>query len=77
MGQLNLNLTPEFEQRLQAYMKKSGIPTKSEAIRRAVQEALERLRPSRAQTNYQDWIGLGLTSAPNPKPLFKDEDDLW
>ncbi len=42
MPQLNINLTPSFEEKLERFMKIRGIPNKSDAVRIAVQEGLER-----------------------------------
>lgn len=39
MPQINLHVTPEFEQALEALVRGRGLASKSEAIRHAVQEA--------------------------------------
>ena len=44
MSQINVHLTAEFEQALAELMRLRQIKTKSDAIRAAVQEALERER---------------------------------
>src|SRR4026209_1771397 len=76
MRQLNLNVTPEFERDLRQYMKKRGIERKSDAIRQAVREALQ--RPAGSQDyDFRSWLGLGLKAPLRRKPRFKSEDDLW
>lgn len=77
MAQINLNITLEFARALEEYMRKTGIKTKSEAIRAAVGAALERLRRPKTEANYQAWIGQGLAAPLNRKPRFQNEDDLW
>jgi metal-responsive CopG/Arc/MetJ family transcriptional regulator len=77
MGQLNINMTPEFEKDLETYMREQGISQKSEAIRRAIHEAALRRQMERQKVDFRSWRGLALKSAPNPKPRFKNEDDLW
>ncbi len=79
MSQMNLNVTPEFQRDLEDYMKRKGIRQKSEAIRLALREALERLNPGRKQASPWDRLfGFGLKFGPlNPKPRFKNDDDLW
>ena len=77
MAQLNLNLTREFLKDLQTYMKLKGIPTKSEAIRCALREGVQRLTAARRQTSYRDWIGKALKAPPREGVKFKDEDSLW
>ncbi len=76
MRQLNLNVTPEFERDLQRLMKRKGIASKSDAIRRAVHDAAAKSAPGRA-TDFRSWLGLGLRQPLNPNPRFRSEDDLW
>lgn len=75
MAQLNLNLTPEFERDLTAFMKERGIGTKSEAIRVAVREGLLRSAKSTNRPSFQSL--LGSLKQTNRRPKFKTEDDLW
>lgn len=77
MAQLNINLTPGFLRELEQYMKRHKLSTKSEAIRTAVREALERLEGEARATDFRRWLGLGLKAPLNQKPRFKDEDELW
>jgi hypothetical protein len=76
MRQINLNVTTEFDRDLRSVMRQRGISNKSEAIRRAVHEAASKGEAA-AQCDFRSWLGLGLKFAPNPKPRFRDEDDLW
>jgi Arc/MetJ-type ribon-helix-helix transcriptional regulator len=77
MSQMNLQLTPEFERNLRRFMRLRRLQNKSEAIRLAVQEALERsLGPAR-QVDYAQWLGAANQSALNPHPRFASHDDLW
>ena len=76
MKQLNMNVTPDFERDLQRFMKKKGIARKSDAIRQALHEAAARTQAT-TDFDFRSWIGLALKAPPNPKPRFKDEDDLW
>ena len=75
MQQLNLNVTPDFERDLQRYMKQRGIPTKSDAIRQALREAVA--RSGGGDYDYRGWLGLGLKAPLPRKRRFHSEDDLW
>lgn len=77
MPQLNIHLTPDFEQTLSEYMRIRGIRTKSDAVRLAVQEAVEREQRLRKTTDFSRWIGLGKKAPENPSPRFRSDDDLW
>lgn len=77
MSQLNIHLTPDFEQKLSQYMKIRGIRTKSDAVRMAVQEAVEREQRLRQTPDFSSWIGLGKEAPENPSPRFNSDDDLW
>ena len=76
MGQLNLNVTPEFERDLRRFMREKGIAKKSEAIRQALREAVAKASAT-PHSDYRSWLGLGLKAPLNPKPRFRSEDDLW
>jgi len=76
MGQLNLNVTPEFERDLRRFMREKGIAKKSDAIRQALREAVAKA-DAHFQSDYRSWLGLGLKAPLNPKPRFQSEDDLW
>ena len=76
MKQLNLNVTAEFERDLQTYMKSRSIPSKSEAVRRALREAVAR-SDGDEEYDFRSWLGLGLKAPLRRKPRFAGEDDLW
>jgi hypothetical protein len=75
MKQVNVNVTPAMEQDLRQYMKTNGLTTKSEAIRRALHEAVK--QGGAAACDYRSWLGLGLRAPLRHKPQFKNEDELW
>lgn len=77
MPQMNIHLTPEFQQSLLEYMRLRHLKTKSEAVRQAVQEALERERSRRQTTDFTTWLGMGNRAPQNPHPRFQSDDDLW
>jgi len=76
MSQLNLNVTPEFERDLRRYMKQRSIKRKSDAIRQALREAVERAG-SGSDYDFRAWLGLGLKAPLRRKPRFQSEDELW
>ncbi|QQR80111.1 MAG: hypothetical protein IPJ69_12385 [Deltaproteobacteria bacterium] len=76
MQQLNINMTPEFEKDLKTYMKKCGVTQKSEAVRKAIHDAVEMINRSR-HTDFRTWRGLALQQHLNLKTKFKSQDDLW
>ncbi len=78
MSQLNIHLTQEFEHRLSRLMRVRQIKTKSEAVRIAVEETLERsLESGTPATDFHSWIGLACKAPLNPQPRFRSDDDLW
>jgi hypothetical protein len=77
MPQFNIHLTPEFEKNLRLYMKQKGITQKSEALRQALQEALELIKNKKQTTDFSNWLGLALKAPQNPSPRFTHEDQLW
>jgi hypothetical protein len=77
MSQINLHAKPEFERDLARFMRLRGLRTKSEAIRLAVREGLERAQAAPARKSFTAWAGAGLAAAPNPEPRFRSDDDLW
>jgi len=77
MSQINLHVKPEFERDLTRFMRLRGLRTKSEAIRLAVREGLERARATPAGKSFSSWAGAGLAVALNPAPRFESDDDLW
>ncbi len=77
MSQLNIHLTPEFEKTLSDYMNLRGIKTKSDAVRQALQEAVEREKRLRRVPDFTRWVGMGKLGPENPTPKFRSDDDLW
>ena len=77
MGQININVTPEFDAALARMMRARGIRNKSEAIRTAVTEAAERSGGMEPVEDFTSWIGLALEGTLNRKPRFRTHDDLW
>ncbi len=78
MAQLNIHLQPAFVEDLENFMTLRGLRTKSEAVRVAIREGLERLtRKRRPQPDFQQWQGRALRAAVNPRPRFQSDDDLW
>jgi len=76
MAQLNINMTPQFAASLARLMKLRGIGAKSEAIRVAVEECVQRTRAAR-KADFRAWVGLAAAAPENPKPRFASDDDLW
>ncbi|MBI2083904.1 MAG: hypothetical protein HYT76_10125 [Deltaproteobacteria bacterium] len=58
-------------------MKKQGLKQKSEAIRRAVHEAVERLSRKKIEYNFKDILGIASQYPQNQHPKFQSEDELW
>ena len=77
MSQLNIYASRDFLKDLKNYMKLTGVTVKSEALRRALREALNRLKASSKGKDYRSWLGLTLKANPARSPRFKSEDDLW
>lgn len=77
MAQLNLHLNPEFEEALARFRRLRGLPSKSAAVRVAVQEALEREQERRPPVDYREWLGLGLVQPTQSNGQLASHDDLW
>ncbi len=77
MAQLNINQTPEFDSDLARLMRVRKIRTKSEAIRLAVKESLQRALEESSSSSYGDWIGMACGTGENPNPRFQDHSELW
>lgn len=77
MAQLNVHVTPDFEDALRRFMRVRGITSKSEAVRVAVKEGLERAYTQDRQADFTAWIGLACSGSENPEPRFRSDDDLW
>lgn len=77
MIQLNIHMTEQFSQTLKTFMRLRKIRSKSEAVRVAVFEGLERLINEPKVTDFKEWIGAALKKPQNPNPRFKSHADLW
>lgn len=77
MPQLNIHLTPDFEAALSEYMRLRRVRTKSDAVRLAVQEAVEREHHRRIVPDFSRWLGMAKQAPENLNPRFRSDDDLW
>lgn len=77
MAQLNVHLTPEFEKALAEYMKLRRLRTKSDAIRAAVLESLDREHRRRQAADFSRWLGMACKAPQNLQPQFRSDNDLW
>lgn len=77
MSQLNIHMTPIFENQLLKFMKLRHISTKAEAIRVAIKEGLEHSIGYKKSTDFSTWLGLGNQASTNKKMKFHSDDDLW
>jgi len=77
MAQLNVNLDPATENNLGRLMRLRAIRTKSEAVRVALAEAVERATRSGAAAKYSEWLWIGNRVPVNSRVRFTSEDDLW
>jgi hypothetical protein len=76
MGQFNLNISEAFEKDIATYMKFKNIKFKSQAIREAISECLEKYRNPQL-ADFKSWLGAGNKAKRNPKPRFKNRGQLW
>lgn len=77
MSQFNINMTPDFEADLKRFMKVTKIAQKAEALRTALKTALLALTKGSRRTDWESLVGVARKGVQNPKPRFKNEDDLW
>ncbi|HJO03172.1 MAG TPA: hypothetical protein QGG47_04270 [Acidobacteriota bacterium] len=77
MSQLNMHMTKAFRTDLERLMRLRKIRTKSEAIRTAVTETLERATGNGDEVDYRGWIGAALKAPLELNPRFTTDDDLW
>lgn len=77
MPQMNLHLTPQFEEDLRRLQRLRGVPSKSEVVRMAVRETLERELHAAPRADFRAWLGLGRQAPLNPSPRFATDADLW
>lgn len=76
MSQININITREFAKDLEELMKFAGIKSKSDAIRLAVHDMLNKVKSKRKSKNFRSLLGMGLKAPVRTKGLL-DEDSLW
>lgn len=79
MAQINLHVTPEFEEALEALMRARRLRSKSEAIRHAVQEAAApyRTAPARDFSILQGLLRRRLPSGSEPRrPVHELEREI-
>ncbi len=77
MSQINLHIDDEFAEKLKRLMRVRGFKTKSEAIRTAIDETLQRELQKSRSTDFTEWLGLAKQATVNPKPKFRSDADLW
>lgn len=77
MSQLNIHMTPAFEKDLLKFMKVRHLPTKAEAVRLAIREALEHAIKHKKPIDFSAWINLGNQASTNKNVKFNSDDDLW
>lgn len=78
MSQLNIRTDKALERKLSRLMKVRRIATKSEAIRFAIHDCLERaLEQSEISTDFNSWIGWAKRAPLNSNPKFQSDDELW
>jgi hypothetical protein len=78
MSQLNIRTDQTLERNLSRLMKVRRIATKSEAIRFAVLDSLERaLEQSENATDFHSWVGWARRAPLNQNPRFQNDDELW
>ena len=76
MSQLNIHMTPAFERALRQYMRARGIKTKSQAIRTAIEEALEQSK-SKPSIPWKQLLGSASHLTQTPRRQWLTDDDLW
>ncbi len=77
MAQLNIHLNADLEENLARLVRLKGLRSKSDAVRIAVKEAVERETRMRTTVDFGQWIGLALKAPINRKPRFQTDDDVW
>jgi metal-responsive CopG/Arc/MetJ family transcriptional regulator len=77
MRQMNLQITPAFDEELTRYMRLRKLPSRSEAVRTAVHEALQASLGSTPTGAFAGLVGFAATGKEHPARRFRDDDDLW
>ena len=75
--QIHINLSAELESALDRFMRLRHFRTKSEAVRVAIQEGLERASHAGSVSAFQAWRGLALRAPVNPTPRFPSDETPW
>lgn len=73
--QLNIRADSQFIKELDALVSRSGLKTRTAAIKHAVHVLLQQNRKSKGKFDFHSLIGLA--GKPNPKGRFKTDDELF
>ena len=76
MPQINLNVTPQFAEDLERLVRLRGLPNRSQAIRVAVREAVERALAEAPAGGIASLQGIAVQGA-RRRRRFTDDDGLW
>lgn len=77
MAQMNINLSPEFQENLAAFMRLRGLHSKSEGVRVAVREALDRETARMPKVDWTRLIGWANQLPEGREAKSLDEDAIW
>jgi len=77
VSQFNLQLSPDFERTLARLVAARRFRSKSEAVRVAVRETLDRALGSRDRADFGQLRGLAAGGRPAASRRFRSDDDLW
>lgn len=76
MSQLNIEVSPDFWEKLKKFMDLRGIANRSDAVRLAVEEALEKTN-EKPKVSWKQLLGAGLVGELQPRDQWMTEDKLW
>lgn len=76
MPQINLNVTPEFAEDLERLVRLRGLSNRSQAIRIAVKEAVERALAATPAGGIASLRGIAVQGSRCSR-RFADDDELW
>lgn len=77
MPQLNIRLTAHFAKDLNKFMRLRHINTKSEAVRIAIKEGIQRTFTQTKLINFTEWLGIAAEIPPNKNNKFSYNKDIW
>jgi Arc/MetJ-type ribon-helix-helix transcriptional regulator len=77
VSQINIQVTPGFDDTLRRFMRLRRIKSKSEAIRTAVAESLQRSAAARPPVDYRTWLGVASQPPVSGRPRFASHGALW